>query len=36
MIPYLGGLFDQYKHELSDNPLVETKIEKEILNYVTK
>ena len=36
MIPYLGGLFDQYKHELSDNPLFETKIEKEILNYVTK
>lgn len=36
MIPYLGGLFDQYKHELSENPLVETKIEKEILNYVTK
>lgn len=36
MIPYLGGLFDQYKHELSDNPLVESKIEKEILNYVTK
>lgn len=36
MIPYLGGLFDQYKHELSDNPLVKTKIEKEILNYVTK
>ena len=36
MIPYLGRLFDQYKHELSENPLVETKIEKEILNYVTK
>ena len=36
MIPYLGGLFDQYKHELSENPLVETKIEKEILGYVTK
>lgn len=36
MIPYLGRLFDKYKHELSKNPLVETKIEKEILNYVTK
>lgn len=36
MIPYLGGLFDQYKHELSENPLVETKIEKEIQGYVTK
>lgn len=36
MIPYLGELFAKYKHELSENPLVETKIEKEILNYVTK
>lgn len=36
MIPYLGNLFAKYKHELSENPLVETKIEKEILNYVTK
>lgn len=36
MIPYLGKLFGQYKHELSENPLVKTKIEKEILNYVTK
>lgn len=36
MIPYLGELFAKYKHELSENPLVETEIEKEILNYVTK
>lgn len=36
MIPYLGELFAKYKSELSENPLVETKIEKEILNYVTK
>lgn len=36
MIPYLDKLFGQYKHELSENPLVETKIEKEILNYITK
>ena len=36
MIPYLGDLFAKYKHELSENPLVETEIEKEILNYVTK
>lgn len=36
MIPYLGDLFAKYKHELSENPLVETKIENEILNYVTK
>lgn len=36
MIPYLDKLFGQYKRELSENPLVKTKIEKEILNYVTK
>lgn len=36
MIPYLGELFAKYKHEMSENPLVETEIEKEILNYVTK
>lgn len=36
MIPYLGDLFAKYKHELSKKPLVETEIEKEILNYITK
>lgn len=35
-VPYLDRLFRKYKSELSRNPLVETKVEKEILGYKTK